>query len=185
MLWEMLLIDKMHHAYVRAMDQAHFLLSIERDGRPSTYNHYFNSEIQKKRQDRIYGKLIDQAVTYPKESRTNAASVQAIPVTSVRSLITDKNNMQQVWDDILDVLVSYYKVSRKRFVDVICRQVIGHFLLDSDESPLKIFSPELVMGLDDDVLEMIAGEDAETKDRRATLETEIKSLEAAMKLLRG
>jgi hypothetical protein len=52
-------------------------------------------------------------------------------------------------------------------------------------SPLKVFSPELVMGLDDDVPEMIAREDVETKDRHATLETEIKSVEAAMKLLRG
>ncbi|KAI0616043.1 Interferon-induced GTP-binding protein Mx2, partial [Pyrenophora tritici-repentis] len=53
-----------------------------------------------------------------------------------------------------------------------------------DESPLKIFSSEFVMGLNSDQLELIAGEDAETKGRRSMLESDIKNLEAAMKVLR-
>jgi hypothetical protein len=101
------------------------------------------------------------------------------------NLVVNKDNAQQVREDILDILTSYYKVSRKRFVDVICRQVISHFLLEGDGSPLKIFSPELFLGLDDDQLEMIAGEDVETKHQRSMLESEIKNLEAAMKVLRG
>lgn len=93
--------------------------------------------------------------------------------------------MQQVCEDILDVLTSYYKVARKRFVNALCRQVISHFLLDGDQSPLRVFSPDLVMGLDDKLLEKIAGEDAERKDRRAILQADMANLEAAMQVLRS
>lgn len=99
-------------------------------------------------------------------------------------MVVDKENAQQIRGDILDVLASYYKVSRKRFVDNICNQVIGHFLLEGDESPLKMFNSELVMGLDSDKLELIAGEDVETKNRGSILESDIKNLETAMKVLR-
>ncbi len=177
-LWDHLIMDAVRKSYVRAMSQAHFLLRIEREGKPSTYNHYFNSEVQKKRLDRL------DAVIAEKFPQKEGAEPQLIATTSLRSLVTDKDNMQQVREDILDVLCSYYKVSRKRFVDVICRQAIGHFLLEGEENPLRVFSPELVFGLGAEQLELIAGEDAGTRERRAMLEAEIKALEAAMKLLR-
>lgn len=88
-------------------------------------------------------------------------------------------------EDIHDVLASYYKVSRKRFVDVICRQVVGHFLLEGDRCPVNILSSELVMGLDSEQLEAIAGEALETKKQRAVLEIEVENLEAALKVLRS
>lgn len=87
-------------------------------------------------------------------------------------------------EDILDTVISYYKVVRKRFVDQVCQQVVLHFLLDCDESPLKVLCPELVMGLGIDQLEMIAGEETEAKDRRNMLEGQIKSLESALVVLR-
>jgi septum formation topological specificity factor MinE len=176
-LWETVLVEELRKAYVRAMDQARFLLRVERQGRPSTYNHYFNSEVQGKRQHRL--KKLTEAASY-----TTAKGTELITVASVRDMVVNKENAQQIREDILDVLTSYYKVSRKRFVDNICNQVIGHFLLEGDKSPLKIFSSELVMGLDRDQLELIAGEDAETKNRRSMLESGIKNLEAAMKILR-
>jgi hypothetical protein len=176
-LWETVLVDELRKAYVRAMEQARFLLRIERQGRPSTYNHYFNSEVQKKRQDRI--KKMAEAVSY-----TTSKGAELLHVTSFHNMVVNKENAQQIQEDILDVLDSYYKVSRKRFVDNICRQVIGHFLLEGDGSPLKVSSSELVMGLKDDELESIAGEDAETKNQRLMLESDIRQLEAAMKVLR-
>jgi hypothetical protein len=177
-LWETVLVEELRRAYIRAMEQARFLLHVERQGRPSTYNHYFNSEVQGKRQDRLK-KLTEAAATY-----TTPKGTALITVASVQDMVVNKENAQHIREDILDVLTSYYKVSRKRFVDNICNQVIGHFLLEGDKSPLKIFSSELVMGLDRDQLELIAGEDAETKNRRSMLESGIKNLEAAMKILR-
>jgi hypothetical protein len=184
-IWTTLLADKLRKAYNRAMDEAYSLLLIERDGRPSTYNHYFNSEVQKKRQQRLCDGFEEHVRTYYKANHNKLGTEQqAVPIAIIRNLVFNKDNAQQIREDILDVLASYYKVSRKRFVDNTCRQVIGHFLLDSEDSPLKIFSPELVMGLDAEQLESIAGEDADTKDRRAMLEVEINSLETAMEVLR-
>ena len=178
LLWDHLIMDAVRKAYVRAMKQAHFLLRIEREGKPSTYNHYFSSEVQKKRLARLDADIEEK---FPHE---DGAEPQLVSTTNLRNLVIDKDNVQQVREDILDVLTSYYKISRKRFVDVICRQAIGHFLLEGEESPLRVFSPEMVFGLGAEQLELIAGEDAGTRERRSMLESEVRSLEAAMKLLR-
>jgi hypothetical protein len=89
-------------------------------------------------------------------------------------------------------LLSYYKVSRKRFVDAICQQVLDYHLLFGEEdgdrqqkSPLKVFDADLVMNLDDQKLESIAGEDPWTKQQRELLAAEIKNLTEATKILRG
>lgn len=177
-LWDNLLVDKLSDAYRKAMDHTRFLLSIERGGKPSTYNHYFNATLQRKRAERLSKPLTDHAVVFEGYG-------SCVPVKDIDKCVMDKNNGQQVCEDILDTLVSYYKVSRKRFVDVVCQQVISHFLLEAQESPLKIFGPDLVMSLDFDQLEMIAGEDGESKQQRQTLERRIQSLEAALKVLRG
>jgi hypothetical protein len=170
-LWETVLVDELRNAYARGMEHARFLLRIERQSRPSTYNHSFNSEVQEKRLERI--KALTATAGY-----TPSKGVERVTLESIQSVI------QQTHKDILDVLTSYYKVSRKRFVDKICAQVIGNFLLEGDKSPLKIFCSELVMGLDSDQLETIAGEDGETKNQRSMLESGIRELEAAMKVLR-
>ena len=181
-LWDSIIIDEVCTRYRRAMDHARFLLRNERDGMPSTYNHYFNSEVQKKRHARINKSLMSKAGTY--EYTTSQTKLQAIPVDSLSETAVNRSNVEQVREDILDNLASYYKVSRKRFVDAICRQVIGHFLLEGDESPLKVLCSDLVHGLDSDQLEMIAGEDVHTKSRREMLENDIKNLEVAMRVLR-
>ncbi|KAF2872794.1 interferon-induced GTP-binding protein Mx2 [Massariosphaeria phaeospora] len=184
-LWETLVIEELRKTYARAMDQARFLLRIERYERPSSYNHYFNSEIQKKRQDRFIAACTAKKTNYYTGTIGSLKVIEGISTANLENLAVNQDNTEQVRDDILDVLTSYYKVSRKRFVDTVCRQVIGHFLLEGEESPLRIFTPELIMGLDSDQLEKIAGEDTQSKDRRAMLEAEIKNLEAAMKVLRS
>jgi hypothetical protein len=93
--------------YTRAMGQARYLLRIERDGRPSTHNHYFNSEVQKKRLARLNAAISKQASTLYTKAQANAPVKQAVPVESIHTLITKKDNMQQMCEDILDVLSSY------------------------------------------------------------------------------
>lgn len=120
------------------------------------------------------------AVIEEKFPHRDGTEPRHVSTTSLRSLVRYKDNMQQVREDILDVLTSYYEVSRKRFVDMICRQAVGRFLLEGEESPLRVFSPEMVFGLGVEQLEFVAGEDAGTRERRAMLEPEIRSLEADM-----
>ena len=93
------------------------------------------------------------------------------------------SNTQQIVQDIHDILCSYYKVARKRFVDNICMQAVDHFLINGPQTPLTLFSSSFVSGLNVDELERIAGEDNMTKRRRQQLRKEIESLEAGKKIL--
>lgn len=122
--------------------------------------------------------LEDLAVSIPHTTE------RYVPVSKLHGNAINKDNGQQVREDILDTLMSYYKVSRKRFVDVICQQVVSHYLLEGEESPLTIFGPELVMSLDAEQLDQIAGKDTASRRERQVLDGEIKSLEAALKVLR-
>ncbi|KAK8038425.1 interferon-induced GTP-binding protein Mx2 [Apiospora phragmitis] len=178
-LWNILIVDKLRDAYRRAMDHARFLLAIERGGRPSTFNHYFNSNLQKQRSNRMCEALKTMAVCFTGNSN------EYVPVSKISQYADNKANGEQVCEDILDTLVSYYQVSRKRFVDTICQQVVLHFLLEGEKSPLKIMGPDLVMSLDLEQLESIAGEDVDSKRQRQVLMWEIRSLEAAIKVLRA
>ncbi|KXH66213.1 interferon-induced GTP-binding protein Mx1 [Colletotrichum salicis] len=178
-LWDALLLDKLIDTYQRAMSHTHFLLGIERGGTPNTFNHYFNANLQKKRGDRVCQTFKAMAISFPHDEE------KYVPLSKIGQHAVDKDNGQQVCEDILDTLMSYYKVSRKRFVDVICQQVVFHLMLEGDGSPLKIFNPELIMNLDTEQLEQIAGEDAESKHQRHVLKREMESLEAALKVLRS
>lgn len=177
-LWDALLVDKLRDAYRRAVNHAHFLLAVECRGRPVTFNHSFNANLQKKCSERMSESLMAMAISPSGEE-------PCVPVSKIDQHAVNKNNIQQVCEKILDTLTSYYKVSRERFVDAVCQQVVFHFLLEGDESPLKILAPDLVMSLDFEQLELIAGEDAESKRQRHVLGREMESLKAALNVLRA
>jgi hypothetical protein len=86
--------------------------------------------------------------------------------------------------DIHDMLESYYKVARKRFVDTVYMQGSGYHLLTREESPLRIFGTAFVSNLSALQLDMIAGEEISTKQLRKGLTNEILALEKGKKLLR-
>ncbi|RDA91020.1 hypothetical protein CP533_2545 [Ophiocordyceps camponoti-saundersi (nom. inval.)] len=178
-LWHNLLLDKLSDRYRTAMDHARFLLDVERGGYPVTFNHYFNSTLQQKRGQRISEPLKKKIMTSEKSQR------EWISASDIDKCVTQMSNRDHVCEDILDTLASYYKVSRKRFVDVICQQVISHFLLNGRDSPLNLFGPDLIMSLTEDQLETIAGEDDVSKQQRQALEREVKNLEAALQVLRA
>jgi hypothetical protein len=113
-------LDKLRNAYRQALKHARFRLTIERTGRPITFNHYFNANLQKKRSERMSESLM--AFSFGGEE-------QYVPIAKVDQYSASKHNGQQVCEDILDTLMGYYKVSRKWFVDIVCQQVISHFLL--------------------------------------------------------
>ncbi|KAK1533065.1 interferon-induced GTP-binding protein Mx1 [Colletotrichum costaricense] len=117
------------------------------------------------------------------EDGSSGAAGWWVPKSMLSKLTTDRSNAEQVREDIHDALRSYYMVARRRFVDVVLQQVIFHFLLDSKTSPLKIFTPDLVMSLDDTQLKMIAGENAATRDKREVLTQNILNLKLALQEL--
>ncbi|XDG04757.1 hypothetical protein ABKA04_004372 [Annulohypoxylon sp. FPYF3050] len=181
-LWEVILLDQLRDAYRRAMDRARYLLTIERRGRPSTFNHNFSAKLEKRRKDRIIERSKYGAAS--PESNEEVSEQEQAETQVASRLVTMKDNVQKTCEDIEDTLVCYYNMSRERFVDAVCQQVVNDFLLDGENSPLKILSPEFTMSLDQDQLEVIAGEDMGSKRQRQALSWEIESLEAAIKVLR-
>ncbi|KAJ0123005.1 Interferon-induced GTP-binding protein Mx1 [Diaporthe amygdali] len=178
-LWDNVLLEKLQASYKRSMQHASFLLHVEREGKPTTYNHYFNSELQKGQGKRLQKSLRSLAIS------SADSEEPVIRLASLSSFNTTRSNPEQVREYLHDILESYYKVSVKRFVDVICQQVIDHFLLNGESSPLHVFSTELVFDLSADVLEMVAGEDHATRQERERLRRDIDGLEKAMLVLRG
>ncbi|KAK1729022.1 P-loop containing nucleoside triphosphate hydrolase protein [Colletotrichum acutatum] len=122
--------------------------------------------------------------TSQQEDGSSGAAGWWVPKSMLSKLTTDRYNAEQVREDIHDALRSYYMVARRRFVDIVLQQVIFHFLLDSKTSPLKIFTPDLIMSLDDTQLKLIAGENAATRDRREILTKNILNSKLALEELK-
>jgi hypothetical protein len=98
---------------------------------------------------------------------------------------TQLSNREHIVQEMHDILKAYYKVARKRIVDVIIMQAVDYHLLSGPESPLGVFTPELVSTLPSEELERIAGEDDLTKAKRETLLKTIGDLEKGKKVLQG
>lgn len=181
MLYEDVLLEKLQRAYREAVNRAKYLLRLEREGKPTTLNEAFNTELQKNQTARLkksLGSVVTQVNTTPQE---------VLSIESIMSVldVADKSNPQRVREYLHNILKSYYKVSAKRFVDVVCQQVVNDLLLDSETSPLHVFNTDLVFNLNADTLDNIAGEDSGTKQERERLSKEIDNLQDAMKVLRG
>ena len=93
------------------------------------------------------------------------------------------SNLKQTVEDIHDILKSYYKVARKRFVDNICMQAADFHLITGPEAPMNIFSPSWVYSLSNEKLEQVAGEDLSVRTKRHRLQKQTKDLEAGRKVL--
>ncbi len=93
------------------------------------------------------------------------------------------SNAEHTVQDIHDILEAYYKVARKRFVDVVCMQGADYHLVSGPETSVGLFSPAFVTELKPDALEMIAGESVSTRKKRTELIRKIGNLESGKKIL--
>lgn len=181
-LWDTLLLEKLQGAYKKAMDHANFLLDVERNGKPVTLNNYFSDRLDHARGDR-YKVCIKKTATALQHGNERGWWLSQTALNQVA--LTKSGNVNHVCKDVHDILQSYYNVSRKRFVDVICQYVVYHFLLDSEGSPLRLFDTKLVLSLSEEKLDAIAGEDATVVVERERLGQEVKGLKAAINILRS
>ncbi|ROV98713.1 hypothetical protein VMCG_06803 [Cytospora schulzeri] len=182
-LFDNVLLERLQESYQRAMDHTRFLLEIEREGKPMTYNNNFSAELQKCQSERLHEALSSMAIK--KEGAGDFVQGAFVQLEAVRKMGIDRSNPQQIREYLHDTLKSYYDVSATRFIDVVCQQVIDYYLLTGSKSPLRVFSTDLVFELTASQLEMIAGEDQVTKLERERIGREIESLQAAMQVLRS
>jgi hypothetical protein len=194
-LWNGYLLDELMASYRRAMDHAKFLLHIERGGAPLTLTPSFSKNIEKIRADRLVHAITELGVeNYDANFPPNKWNAKGIPPrdntiilkpSQLQNITTNKGNAAQVSEQMHDLLLSYYEIARQRFVDVIYQQAVNYHLLFGEKSPLKIFNTEMVLGLNEEQLDMIAAEDAPVKQHREKLVRDIGNLEAALKVLKG
>ncbi|KAI9656010.1 MAG: hypothetical protein M1821_005071 [Bathelium mastoideum] len=170
------LLDGLVESYRKGLKQAKSLLEVEREGTPLTVNHFFNENLEKNRQMRRQSALSSKVV----ESLEFGKVVRLEDLTESQPAMT---NTTHIVREMHDILLAYYKVACKRFVDTICMQAADYYLVSGPESPLRLFGPNFVMSLTEDQLEVIAGEDAGLRRRRRQLTKEIKDLEAGRKIL--
>jgi hypothetical protein len=181
-LWYFLL-ERLIPCYKSAMEHAQFLLDVELNGRAVTCNPDFTSLLGRYHQARVARGLAKSAVELPDGVR----GMQKGRYVRVDDLEQQNKGEEEneIWSRILEVTRSYYEVARGRFVDNICAQAVDHFLLSGKGSPLRVFDPSAVLSMSDENLDMIAGEDAASRTKRASLKEKIAVLEKAVRVLRG
>ncbi|KYG39951.1 hypothetical protein M433DRAFT_161110, partial [Acidomyces richmondensis BFW] len=169
------LLDGLLDRYRLAIRHVHFLLTVERDGIPMTVNHYFNENLEKRRQARLASAMEGLSVSDFKHGWVVklADALQSYPMSNTNHTI----------QDIHDILAAYYKVARKRFADNICQQATDHFLLNGADTPLRFFSPVFVGRLSTEELERIAGEAPRVRRERNELSKQIASLITAREIV--
>ncbi|KAL7934311.1 P-loop containing nucleoside triphosphate hydrolase protein [Trichoderma chlorosporum] len=162
--------------YARAMDHAEFLLDVEFQGRCMTYDPRLESIL-----DEL--KLDSEKAADPVPNALPSGAPQADGDQDSEKL--SKSSLEETRQAIHNVLESYYDIALRRFIDVVCQQVIDHFLLHSKNGPLEMLSDKVVLNMSAEQLELIAGEDMAVKEKRERLMKETEALTQALKILRG
>ncbi|KAL8951732.1 MAG: hypothetical protein Q9222_002311 [Ikaeria aurantiellina] len=171
------MMEHLTERYKRAMDHTHFILHVENN--PWTLNRYFAENLEKSKQQRA--KAVMEAKNevvcdeYGDDIEPKGEGDREQP--------SSMSNLQNTVLLLHDILKSYYKVARKRFVDNVCMQAADHQLVRGPDTAVKVLSPSFVDDLTADQLEFIAGEDSFTKRERIDLGSQVANLKKARKLL--
>ncbi|KAG8630500.1 hypothetical protein KVT40_002119 [Elsinoe batatas] len=169
------LTDGMLERYKAALDQVSFLLETELQCSPFTVNHYFNSNLQKSRDDRVQNRAKSKAF----DDCSHGTVVRLEDVHSARNV----SNAEHMTEDMHNILSAYYKVARKRFADNLTKQAADYWLVTGPKTPLRLFSSSFVARLSPDTIEMICREEEIARITRTELTTKIETLEAARRIL--
>ncbi|KAM3452232.1 hypothetical protein MY3296_004670 [Beauveria thailandica] len=168
--------------YAASLQQAKFLVNVEREAHPYTLNNIFRSKLAKLQSLRMESKLIDKKYTNS-WIRDNNSNPEVVSMDDILSTLQDKDGGKYIAEDIHDVLKSYYEVARDRFIDTVYLQVVTHYLVSGGESPLMLFSERWVLDLEPEKLDAIAGESLQTRERREMLTKRIRDLTDAVAVL--
>lgn len=181
-LWNYLL-DDLQGRYRRAIQHADFLLKVEFEGRSMTFNPVFDEKLETLRL------ALAEDLSHEIDARLNGDEDPVTIKRSIQELIKKTHgrtdSISNTRRSIHDVLHTFYGIARSRFVDVVCQQVIDHFLLHAPDGPLAALSEEVVLHMTPEQLEAISGEDMVSRDRREKLTKDVGNLRKALRVLRG
>jgi hypothetical protein len=183
-LWARL-IEDLTTRYRRAMDHARFLLSVERVDYLSTVNpdfyRAFSDSDRAHAMEAAKKHMADMSVDEVVAGKTVKA-LMMLMLTQIMASGEKENGEEAMSRKIHDVLKNYYVISRSRFVDVVCKQAVEHFLLGAD-GPLRVLDERWVIDLPADLLDTITGEPLMDRTKRDELKKEIEGLVEAKKVV--
>ncbi|KAF2036299.1 hypothetical protein EK21DRAFT_106400 [Setomelanomma holmii] len=146
---------------------------------PSTYNHYYTDNIQKRRKEKL-----DAA----NEKAKRAANIKTRRDDGTYKTTFDKDIFYKelektvqrdmeifAAEETLESSRAYYKDEMKYFVHAVTKQVIERCMIDP--LPRRILSPTVVQALTDEEVAFVAAEPPETVAQRAFLEERKQMLE--------
>jgi hypothetical protein len=131
------------------------------------------------RQERISSAVKESSFSVKYDDRSSGECVRISDLTRIHNM----SNMQQTVQDIHDILQSYYKVARKRFIDNMCMQAADYYLVTGPAAPMTLFSPSWVYNLSREQLDQITGEEASVRRKRRQLQKQVNDLETGRKIL--
>ncbi|KAM3515076.1 hypothetical protein MY11210_001314 [Beauveria gryllotalpidicola] len=169
--------------YAASLQQAIFLVNVEREAHPYTLNNIFRSKLAELQSLKMEDKLIGKKKKVTTWS-TGDVTEEVVPMDDILATLRDKDGGKYVAEDIHNVLKSYYEVARDRFIDTVYLQVVTHYLVSGGESPLRLFSERWVLDLDPEKLDAIAGESSQKREQREMLAKRIQDLTDAVAILR-
>lgn len=142
--------------------------------RPLTMNHYLWDNINKLRDKRMLNKL-NKLTTNEEGMISKDLIVQAL-----KSDVGNDSNESQEVDDMLDMLKSYWKLAKKRFVDDICGIVCDAYTSATFLKNVVQAVDGVVSGLEDSRLQSLFKEQDALITKRADLQKKIERLEDAL-----
>ena len=178
------LMDELRRRYKCSIHQVEFILEVERLGTFITKNHYYAHALKKLRIERSH----KERKKFHADLRIGTSGDGNFREESDDHLSQaggSQSDFEHTIDDMHDILKAYYKVARKRFIDIVIAQAADYYLLIGSKSPLNILTLDFIYEMSKDQREIIAGEDSAVKKKRDYFRAQIKRLEEGKRVIEG
>ncbi|KAI9690440.1 MAG: hypothetical protein M1822_009403 [Bathelium mastoideum] len=156
---------------------------------PITYNHYYTTTLQMKRNERFKSMMSEVFNTETGWARRGEQVHDTAPHISLAKLqgVIERTIICQDMDEFsveqaLDSQRAYYKDELKYFIGVVTKQVVERHLVDP--LPATIISPPVVAGMSDAEVSFVTAEPEDVARRRAYLEEREQTLKKGQETFR-
>ncbi|EGU72789.1 hypothetical protein FOPG_17735 [Fusarium oxysporum f. sp. conglutinans race 2 54008] len=179
-LWREILISLLP-GYRRALEQVELLIHVDQQKQPYTLNKRFNESLAETKGRRLMDFLY---ATARKDTKQYGEVQYMVNLQDVPGVTKAQSNAEYLQQEVHDILRAYYSLARDRYIDNIFQLAVNYHLLHGPGSPLKVFTQDWVLGLDNGDLDRIAGESKATKRNRSRIKKKISDLEKALSILK-
>ncbi|RYC84091.1 hypothetical protein BFJ63_vAg13021 [Fusarium oxysporum f. sp. narcissi] len=167
--------------YRRALEQVELLIHVDQQKQPYTLNKRFNESLAEMKGERLMGSLYGTA---RKDTKQYGEIQYMVNLRDIPGVTKAQSNAEYLQQEVHDILRAYYSLARDRYIDNIFQLAVNYHLLHGAGSPLKVFTQDWVLGLDNGDLDRIAGESKATKRNRSRIKKMISDLEKALNILK-